>query len=125
MDWKIELLQVPVSDLDRSIAFYVDTIGFTLDHDHTVSEAIRFVQVTPPGSACSVMLDNGLGDMPVGGQHGIQVVVPDADEALEYLRGRGVEASGVDEYPWGRFVGFADPDGNTWALQQLVRPTAD
>lgn len=122
MDWKIELIAVPVTDIDRAKTFYVDTVGFTLDHDHTVSDTIRFVQITPPGSACSFVLDKGLGEMPPGTQKGIQAVVPDADEALEHLRGRGVQAKGVDEQPWGRFVYFADPDGNTWALQQIVRP---
>ncbi|MGZ4467961.1 MAG: glyoxalase superfamily protein [Nocardioidaceae bacterium] len=120
MDWKIELIAVPVSDIDKAEEFYVDTIGFTLDHDHTVSEAVRFVQVTPPGSACSIMLDGGIGPMEPGSQKGLQVVVPDADAARDHLRARGVECTDVDETPWGRFVFFKDPDGNAWALQQLL-----
>ncbi|MGZ4501036.1 MAG: glyoxalase superfamily protein [Nocardioidaceae bacterium] len=120
MDWKIELIAVPVSDIDKAKEFYVDTIGFTLDHDHTVSEAVRFVQVTPPGSACSIMLDGGIGPMEPGSQKGLQVVVPDADSARDHLRARGVECTDVDETPWGRFVFFKDPDGNAWALQQLL-----
>ncbi|MGZ4444726.1 MAG: glyoxalase superfamily protein [Nocardioidaceae bacterium] len=120
MDWKIELIAVPVSDIDKAKEFYVDTIGFTLDHDHTVSEAVRFVQVTPPGSACSIMLGGGIGPMEPGSQKGLQVVVPDADAARDHLRARGVECTDVDETPWGRFVFFKDPDGNAWALQQLL-----
>jgi catechol 2,3-dioxygenase-like lactoylglutathione lyase family enzyme len=122
MDWKIELIFVPVSDVDRAKEFYVDKVGFHLDYDQGVSDELRFVQLTPPGSACSIAFGEGLGvDMPVGGQRGIQVVVPDAAAAREQLRGAGVEASEVDEQPWGRFVKFADPDGNTWTLQQIVR----
>jgi len=120
MDWKIELIFVPVSDVDRAKEFYVDKVGFHLDYDQRVSDELRFVQLTPPGSACSIAFGEGLGvDMPVGGQRGIQVVVPDAAAAREQLRGAGVEASEVDEQPWGRFVRFSDPDGNAWTLQQL------
>ena len=122
MEARIELIQVPVSDIDRAIDFYVNKVGFTLDHDHTVSEQVRFVQVTPPGSACSIMLDGGLGEMPAGSQKGIQAVVDDADAALAHLTAQGVEARGVEDAPWGRFVYFADPDGNAWALQQVVSP---
>lgn len=119
MNWKIELVAIPVSDPDRAIAFYRDQVGFNLDHDHTVSEEVRFVQLTPPGSACSVVLGKGITEMAVGSQKGLQVVVPDADEARAHLLANGVEASDVDEQQWGRFVYFADPDGNTWSLQQL------
>lgn len=119
MDWKIELVSIPVSDVDRAKAFYVDQVGFTDDHDVVVNENLRFVQLTPPGSACSIALGTGITEMAPGSQKGVQIVVPDADAARDELRGRGVDASEVDEQPWGRFVFFADPDGNTWALQQL------
>lgn len=119
MDWKIELIFVPVSDVDRAKEFY-QRVGFHADHDHTVTEGLRFVQMTPPGSACSIAFGTGLGlDLEPGQQNTIQVVVPDADEALAHLRGLGVEADGVDDQDWGRFVRFSDPDGNTWTLQQL------
>lgn len=119
MDWKIELIFVPVSDVDRAKEFY-ERVGFHADHDHTVTEGLRFVQMTPPGSACSIAFGTGLGlDLEPGQQNTIQVVVPDADEALAHLRGLGVEADGVDDQDWGRFVRFSDPDGNTWTLQQL------
>jgi catechol 2,3-dioxygenase-like lactoylglutathione lyase family enzyme len=119
MDWKIELIFVPVSDVDRAKDFYTK-IGFNPDHDQTPMEGLRFVQMTPPGSACSIAFGTGLGlDLEPGQQNTIQVVVPDADEALEHLRGLGVEAEGVDDQDWGRFVRFADPDGNTWTLQEL------
>lgn len=119
MDWKIELIFVPVSDVDRAKEFY-QRVGFHADHDHTVTEGLRFVQMTPPGSACSIAFGTGLGiGLEPGQQNTIQVVVPDADEALAHLRGLGVEAEGVDDQDWGRFVRFADPDGNTWTLQQL------
>jgi catechol 2,3-dioxygenase-like lactoylglutathione lyase family enzyme len=120
MDWRIELIFVPVSDIERAKEFYVDKVGFHLDHDHQVSDELRFVQLTPPGSTCSIAFGEGLGvDMPVGGQRGIQVVVADAAAARDQLRAAGVEASEVDEQAWGRFVRFADPDGNAWTLQQL------
>jgi catechol 2,3-dioxygenase-like lactoylglutathione lyase family enzyme len=122
-DWRIELVSVPVSDVDRAKAFYVDTVGFTLDHDHVVSDDLRFVQVTPQVSACSFCFGTGLTEMPPGSQKGVQMVVPSAADAHAHLRERGVECSEVDEQPWGRFVYFADPDGNTWALQELVRPS--
>ncbi|MFF7291812.1 VOC family protein [Microbacterium sp. NPDC008134] len=119
MDWKIELIFVPVSDVDRAKDFYVK-IGFNADHDSTPMEGLRFVQMTPPGSACSIAFGTGLGiDLEPGQQNTIQVVVPDADEALAHLRGLGVAAEGVDEQGWGRFVSFDDPDGNTWTLQEL------
>ncbi|MEV7621222.1 VOC family protein [Microbacterium sp. NPDC089321] len=119
MDWKIELIFVPVTDVDRSKEFYVK-IGFNPDHDQQVNDELRFVQMTPPGSACSIAFGTGLGvDLEPGQQNTIQVVVPDADEALAHLRSVGVDARGVDELAWGRFVTFDDPDGNTWTLQQL------
>lgn len=120
MNWKIELIFVPVTDVDRAKDFYVK-IGFNADHDHTPTEGLRFVQLTPPGSACSIAIGTGLGDssVPPGSLDVIQVVVPDADEALAHLRGVGVDADGVDEQAWGRFVTFADPDGNRWTLQEL------
>ncbi|WP_243230770.1 VOC family protein [Microbacterium sp. CIAB417] len=119
MDWKIELIFVPVSDVDRAKDFYV-RIGFNADHDQTPYEGLRFVQMTPPGSACSIAFGTGLGEgMEPGQQNSIQVVVPDADAALAQLREVGVEAQGVDEQAWGRFVTFDDPDGNTWTLQEL------
>jgi catechol 2,3-dioxygenase-like lactoylglutathione lyase family enzyme len=119
MDWKIELIFVPVTDVDRAKEFY-ERIGFHADHDQVPFEGLRFVQMTPPGSACSIAFGTGLGnDLEPGRQNTIQVVVPDADEALAHLRDLGVEAQGVDEQAWGRFVQFDDPDGNTWTLQQL------
>ena len=122
MDWKIELIHVPVSDVDRAIEFYVDKVGFNLDHDQRVSEDLRFVQLTPPGSACSIAFGEGLGaTLAPGSLDVIQVVIDDADAALAQLRENGVEAEGVDEQAWGRFVTFRDPDGNRWTLQQLPR----
>jgi predicted enzyme related to lactoylglutathione lyase len=122
MDFKIELVPLSVTDVDRSVAFYGQQVGWNVDFDQTVHEGLRFVQVTPPGSACSICFGIGLEMMPEGSQQMIQVVVEDADAALAYLRERGVDCEGVDEQPWGRFVTFADPDGNRWALQQLVHP---
>jgi len=120
MDWKIELIHVPVSDVDRAIEFYVDKVGFNLDHDQRVSDELRFVQLTPPGSACSIAFGEGLGaTLAPGSLDVIQVVIDDADAALEQLRKKGVDAEGVDEQAWGRFVTFRDPDGNRWTLQQL------
>lgn len=119
MDWKIELIFVPVTDVDRAKAFYVGQVGFHDDFDQQVDEKIRFVQLTPPGSACSIAFGTGISDMEPGSQRGIQVVVPDADAARQHLLDNGVTASEVDEQAWGRFVYFADPDGNAWALQQL------
>jgi predicted enzyme related to lactoylglutathione lyase len=122
MDWKLELIAVPVEDIDRAKDFYVK-IGFSADHDVRVSDTLRFVQLTPPGSACSIVLDKNMSAMAAGSVEGLQCVVADADEALADLQRRGVEARGVEEYPWGRFVFFSDPDGNGWALQQIVRPS--
>lgn len=119
MDWKIELIFVPVADVDRAKEFYA-RIGFHADHDQVPFEGLRFVQMTPPGSACSIAFGVGLGiQLEPGQQNTIQVVVPDADEALAHLRSVGVEAEGVNEQSWGRFVAFDDPDGNTWTLQEL------
>lgn len=125
MDFRIELIPLAVTDVDRSVEFYGSTLGWSVDHDRTVTPELRFVQVTPPGSACSVCFGIGLDMLESGSSQYIQVVVDDADAALGYLRDRGVESEGVDEQPWGRFVYFADPDGNRWALQQIVRPDAD
>jgi len=122
MDFRIELVPLPVTDVDRAVAFYGDTIGWNVDFDQTVHEGLRFVQVTPPGSACSVCFGIGLDMLPDGHRQMIQVVVEDADQALAYLRERGVACEGVDDQPWGRFVRFEDPDGNRWALQQVVIP---
>jgi predicted enzyme related to lactoylglutathione lyase len=124
MDWKLELVPVPVSDIDRAKAFYVDQVGFNADHDIPVNDDLRFVQLTPPGSACSIVLDLSLTDMVPGAQRGLQVVVPDADAARQHLVDNGVDAPPVEDLPWGRFTYFADPDGNTWAVQQIVYPQA-
>jgi catechol 2,3-dioxygenase-like lactoylglutathione lyase family enzyme len=120
MDMKLELIGVPVSDVDRAKDFYVDKVGFVLDHDHVISDELRFVQLTPPGSACSITIGKGLTQMTPGSLDNMQIVVSNADDIRAELVGRGVEASEVDEQPWGRFVYFVDPDGNRWALQQLV-----
>jgi predicted enzyme related to lactoylglutathione lyase len=122
MDWKIEVVPIPVSDVDRAKEFYVEKVGFNLDHDHTVSDEIRFVQITPPGSACSITLGKGLVDTPPGSIQNLQVVVEDAEKARAELIERGVEVSEVQDFPWGRFVFFSDPDGNSWSLQQIVHP---
>ena len=121
MDWKLELVQVPVSDIDRAKAFYVEQLGFSADQDAQVDEKIRFVQLTPPGSACSISLTSGVHAMAPGTIEGLQVVVDDADAARSELLAHGVEAGEVQEFPWGRFVYFADPDGNAWSLQQLPK----
>ena len=123
MDWKLELIAVPVTDVDRAIAFYRDQVGFNLDHDHHVTDGLRFVQMTPPGSACSIAFGEGVTDAEPGSVRGMQVVVTDADAARASLLERGVDASEVHDFPWGRFVFFADPDGNRWAVQQIVRPS--
>jgi catechol 2,3-dioxygenase-like lactoylglutathione lyase family enzyme len=119
MDYKLELVGVPVSDVDRAKAFYVDQVGFVADHDQVVDENIRFVQLTPPGSACSIAIGKGLTKMAPGSLDNLQMVVADAEAARAELAGRGVAVSDVDVMPWGSFVFFSDPDGNTWALQQL------
>ncbi len=115
---KLELVMVPVTDIDRAKEFYVK-VGFAADHDQTVSEEVRFVQLTPPGSGCSIAIGRGLTGMAPGSLDNLQMVVADADATLADLRSRGVEAEGVQDLPWGRFVSFADPDGNRWALQEL------
>ena len=119
MDWKLELVAVPVSDVDRAKAFYTEKAGFNADHDHTVSEAIRFVQLTPPGSACSIAIGKGVIDSPPGSVKGLQLVVEDVQAARSELVERGVEVGDVQEFPWGSFVFFSDPDGNAWSVQQL------
>jgi predicted enzyme related to lactoylglutathione lyase len=118
MDWKLELIQVPVSDVDRAKDFYTKKAGFNADHDHQVSEEVRFVQLTPAGSACSIALTSGVHDMQPGSIDGLQLVVKDADAAREELSKRGVEVGAVQQFPWGRFVFFADPDGNAWSVQE-------
>ena len=123
MEMRIELVPIPVTDVDRAKSFYVDKVGFNADHDHVISPELRFVQLTPPGSACSVVLGLGITDMPPGSQRGVQMVVADAAAARAELAGRGVEVSEVDDQPWGKFVYFADPDGNTWSLQEIVIPS--
>ncbi|HEY7178683.1 MAG TPA: glyoxalase superfamily protein [Gaiella sp.] len=125
MDWKLELVAIPVSDVDRAKAFYAEQVGFVVDHDHRVSDELRFVQLTPPGSACSIAIGTGVTDAPPGSVKGMQIVVADADAARAELVERGVEASEVQDFPWGRFVFFQDPDGNAWAVQQIPpRPAA-
>ncbi|MBB2922729.1 glyoxalase superfamily protein [Cellulomonas cellasea] len=119
MDFRLELVIVPVSDVDRAKAFYADQLGFGVDQDNVVAEGLRFVQVTPPGSACSIAFGLGLSDAEPGSVRGLQVVVDDADAAREHLLARGIEAPPVEDYPWGRFTGFRDPDGNEWSVQQL------
>jgi catechol 2,3-dioxygenase-like lactoylglutathione lyase family enzyme len=119
MDWKLELVAIPVSDVDRAKAFYTEKAGFNADHDYTVSEEIRFVQLTPPGSACSIAVGRGLVDTPPGSAAGLQMVVPDIVAAHDELAGRGVDVSDVQDFPWGSFVFFADPDGNRWSVQQV------
>ena len=121
MDWKIELVAIPVTDVDRAKAFYVDQVGFNADHDYQVREDLRFVQLTPPGSACSIALGRGLmDDAPAPGSvAGLQLVVTDIGRARDELAARGVPVSEVQEFPWGSFVFFADPDGNRWSVQQV------
>ena len=118
VDFRIQLIPVPVSDVDRALAFYTENAGFTLDMDHVVQEGLRFVQLTPPGSACSIAIGEGLTDKPPGSA-AIQVVVDDAEAAHAELAGRGVPVSDVQTFPWGSFVFFTDPDGNAWSVQQL------
>lgn len=121
MDMKIELVAVPVSDTDRAKAFYTN-IGFNADHDHRVQDGLRFVQLTPPGSACSIVIGEGTTEMKPGTQKNLQMVIEDAHKAHDFLVAKGVEASDVQDLPWGIFVFFSDPDGNTWALQQPKHP---
>jgi len=122
MDWKLELVPVPVTDVDRAKAFYVDQVGFHADHDHQVNDQLRFVQLTPPGSACSIAMGTGISTMAPGSLQGLQIVVADVDAARAELLERGVAASEVQVFDWGRFVFFADPDGNGWALQEIGPP---
>lgn len=119
MDWKLELVIIPVSDVDRAKAFYVDQIGFHADHDQAVTDDVRFVQLTPPGSACSIAFGTGITDAEPGSVKGLQMVVDSAQAAHDHLAGNGVEVGEVARLAWGDFVGFSDPDGNTWAVQQL------
>ncbi|MGZ4267737.1 MAG: glyoxalase superfamily protein [Solirubrobacteraceae bacterium] len=116
---RLELVPVPVSDVDRAKAFYVEQAGFTADHDHVVSDEIRFIQLTPPGSACSISIGTGLTQMAPGSLEGLQLVVDDVEAAHDELAGRGVDVSEVQDFPWGSFVFFSDPDGNRWAVQQV------
>ena len=120
VEMKLELVPVPVTDVDRAKEFYVEKVGFNDDEDHTVTDEMRFVQLTPPGSACSISIGKGITKMAPGSVKGLQLVVADIDEARADLAGRGVEVSEVQDFPWGRFVFFSDPDGNEWAVQQLV-----
>jgi catechol 2,3-dioxygenase-like lactoylglutathione lyase family enzyme len=119
MDFKLELVAVPVSDVDRAKAFYTDKVGFLLDHDHQVNDELRFVQLTPAGSACSIAIGDGLNDAQPGSARGLQLVVDDIGAARKELEDGGVEPSEVQVFPWGSFVYFSDPDGNGWAVQQL------
>jgi catechol 2,3-dioxygenase-like lactoylglutathione lyase family enzyme len=119
MDYKLELVAIPVSDVDRAKEFYVERAGFNADHDHTVSDELRFVQLTPPGSACSIAIGVGVSDAAPGSVRGMQLVVSDIETAHSELAGRGVEVSDIQDLPWGSFVFFADPDGNHWAVQQI------
>jgi len=119
MDWKLELVAVPVSDVDRAKAFYTEKLGFNADHDHQVTDELRFIQLTPPGSACSIALGSGIVGTPPGSLQGLQLVVPDVAAARAELVERGVDVSDVQDFPWGSFLFFTDPDGNGWAVQQL------
>jgi catechol 2,3-dioxygenase-like lactoylglutathione lyase family enzyme len=119
MDFKLELVSVPVSDVDRAKAFYTEQAGFNADHDQEVSDEIRFVQLTPPGSACSIAIGKGVVDTPPGSAQGLQLVVSDIHAARAELAERGVEVGDVQDFPWGSFVFFSDPDGNGWSVQQL------
>jgi catechol 2,3-dioxygenase-like lactoylglutathione lyase family enzyme len=119
MDWKLELVALPVSDVDRAKSFYTEKAGFNADHDHQISDDLRFVQLTPPGSACSIAMGTGVVDAEPGSVKGLQLVVSDIEAAHAELAERGVEVSDVQEFDWGAFVFFSDPDGNGWAVQQL------
>ena len=119
MQMKLEVVHVPVSDVDRAKAFYTEQIGFNADHDHQVNDELRFVQLTPPGSACSIAIGTGLTQMAPGSVEGLMMVVPDVQAARDELIRRGADVSEIDVQPWGSFVYFSDPDGNAWVLQQL------
>ncbi|GAB2645654.1 glyoxalase [Nocardia goodfellowii] len=120
MDWKIELIAIPVTDVDRAKDFYT-SIGFNADHDHSPSEDVRFVQLTPPGSACSICVGRGITEAAPGSVEGMQIVVADAEQAYQQLVAAGVDATPVKDLGWGLFTFFADPDGNKWAIQQLPK----
>ena len=122
MDWELQLVSIPVSDVDRAKGFYTEQVGFVADHDHRVSDELRFVQLTPPGSACSIAFGIGLTEAQPGSVEGLQLVVTDVEAARAELVERGVEVSEVQDFAWGRFVFFSDPDGNRWAVQQLPVP---
>jgi predicted enzyme related to lactoylglutathione lyase len=124
VEWRLELVAVPVSDVDRAKAFYTERVGFVVDHDFQVSETIRFIQLTPPGSACSIAIGTGLVETSPGSVQGLQLVVDDIEAARAELLGRGVEVGEIQDFPWGSFVFFSDPDGNGWAVQQ-VQPRAE
>jgi predicted enzyme related to lactoylglutathione lyase len=119
MDWKLELVAIPVTDVDRAKAFYADQVGFVVDHDHTVSDEIRFVQLTPPGSGCSIAIGKGVTSAEPGSVQGMQLVVSDVEVARAELAARGVDSGEIQVFPWGRFIFFSDPDGNRWAVQEL------
>ena len=119
MDYKLELVAIPVSDADRAKAFYVDQAGFNADHDHRVNDELRFIQLTPPGSGCSITIGDGITEAEPGSVKGMQLVVEDIEAARDELSGRGVEVGEVQDFPWGRFVFFSDPDGNAWAVQEI------
>jgi catechol 2,3-dioxygenase-like lactoylglutathione lyase family enzyme len=123
-EMRLELIQVPVSDIDRAKAFYVEKVGFNADHDHQVTDELRFVQLTPPGSACSIALTSDAHRMEPGSIEGLQMVVDDAEASRAELAGRGVEVSDLQVFPWGTFVFFSDPDGNGWALQALTHQSS-
>jgi catechol 2,3-dioxygenase-like lactoylglutathione lyase family enzyme len=122
VDFRLELISVPVSDVDRAKEFYVEKAGFNPDHDHTVSDELRFVQLTPPGSPASIAIGKGTSEAEPGSVEGLQLVVKDIEAARSELAGRGVEVSEIQDFPWGRFVFFKDPDGNGWAVQEIVKP---
>ncbi|MET0326962.1 MAG: glyoxalase superfamily protein [Ilumatobacteraceae bacterium] len=123
MDWKLELVAIPVADVERSKAFYVDQVGFVLDQDHQVADDLRFVQLTPTGSGCSIAIGTGITDAAPGSARGVQLVVTDIEAAHAELTERGVQVTAIEDHPWGSFVYFADPDGNTWSVQQITPRT--
>ena len=121
MDWKLELVAIPVSDVDRAKAFYTDQAGFIADHDHQVNDELRFIQLTPPGSACSITIGTGITPAEPGSVSGMQIVVDDIEAARAELVERGVEVTEIDRMPWGDFIFFNDPDGNSWAVQAMAK----
>jgi catechol 2,3-dioxygenase-like lactoylglutathione lyase family enzyme len=122
MDLRLELVVIPVGDVDRAKEFYVERFGFHADHDHVMSPELRFVQLTPPGSACSIAFGTGLTDAEPGSVKGLQMVTADIEETRRALLDRGLDPGEIDDQAWGRFLHVADPDGNQWAVQQIVRP---